>query len=88
VLIAVCAIMLLPFTWAVASSLKPLDEAYAFPPRFWTDSPQWSNYPEAMTRLPMLRFLLNSLIICSASVVGAVLTSSMAGYALARFRFR
>lgn len=83
-----CAIMLLPLAWAAVSSLKPLEEVYAFPPSFTLGSPQWSNYREALTRLPVLRFLGNSLFITVTSVIGAVLTASMAGYVLARVRFR
>ena len=88
ILTFVCAFMLLPLAWAVVTSLKPLDDIYVFPPSFQVDHPRWSNYRDAFTRLPVARFLLNSLIIATASVTGAVLTSSMAGYALARGRFR
>ncbi len=87
-LIAVCAVMLMPVAWALMSSLKPLEEVYTFPPSFSLTDPQWSNYAEALTRLPVARFLANSILIAGVSVVGAVLTSSMAGYILARGRFR
>ncbi len=86
-LAAVCALMLLPVIWAFVSSLKPLDEIYASPPTFSIDKPQWSNYNEAITRLPVLRFIFNSLLIATVSALGAVLTSSMAGFALARLSF-
>ena len=74
--------------WAVTSSLKPLDEVYEFPPTFGVENPRWSNYPEALTRLPVARFMLNSLFISTVSMVGAVFTSSLAGFVLARYRFR
>ena len=82
------ALFLLPLLWAVSSSLKPLDEVYAYPPRFAVSQVQWSNYVEATQRLPVARFMLNSLLISTAAMVGAVLTSSLAGFALARYRFR
>jgi ABC-type glycerol-3-phosphate transport system permease component len=78
----------MPFAWAFVSSLKPLEEVYAFPPSFDLGDPQWSNYAEAFTRLPVARFLANSMLIAGLSVMGAVLTSSMAGFILARGRFR
>ena len=87
-LVAYGAFMLLPVAWAIFSSLKPLHEVYTFPPSFWTPHPRWANYTDAATRLPLFRFIANSLFISSCSVVGAVLTSSMAGYVLARVRFR
>ncbi len=83
-----CALMMLPLAWAVISSLKSLEEVYAFPPSLRLADPRWSNYYQALTRLPLLRFLGNSIFITSVSVIGAVLTSSMAGYVLARVRFR
>ena len=87
-LVVLCGFMLLPFAWAIVSSLKPLDAVYAFPPRFTVSNPQWSNYSEAFTRLPVVRFLLNSLLIAAVSMLGAVLSASMTGYALARLQFR
>jgi multiple sugar transport system permease protein len=87
VLAGVCAWSLLPLAWAVCSAVKPLDEVYRFPPTFLPHDWQWSNVPEALHRLPMLRFLANSLLIAVTSALGAVISASMAGYALARLRF-
>lgn len=87
-LAALCLFSLLPILWAFISSLAPLESVYSFPPDLSLDDPQWSNYREAFTRLPVARFLANSLLITTTSVVGAVFTSSMAGFALARLRFR
>ncbi len=86
-LLAICAVVLLPLFWAGVSSLQPLDEVYAFPPRFSVKHAQWSNYSKAFTQLPMLRFLGNSFVIASTSALGAIATASMAGFALARFQF-
>ena len=88
VLIAAGCFVALPLTWAVLASLKPLDEVYVFPPRWSTDSVQWSNYAQAAAIMPLARFFLNSVVIAVTSVAGAVLTSSMAGYAFARLPWR
>ncbi len=88
ILVAYSAFMLLPVVWAIFSSLQPLREVYSFPPSFWAPNPQWANYTDAATRLPLFRFIGNSLFISTCSVVGAVVTSSMAGYVLARVPFR
>src|SRR5438045_1559947 len=34
VLLIICAAFLLPFVWMLSTSLKPLDQAMEFPPRF------------------------------------------------------
>ena len=88
VLCVVAAVQVLPLLWALATSLKPLDEAYDSPIVFTGAAPQWFNYVEVFSKLPFARFLLNSMVITVASVFGAVLTSSMAGYALARLPMR
>lgn len=80
----VVALCILPVAWAVATSLQPLEATYQFPPTFRVSDPQWSNYVEVFRRLPLASFVLNSLWITVASVTGAVLTSAMTGYALAR----
>ncbi len=87
-LLTIGLIVVLPLVWAVVASFKPLDEVYAFPPTWSLADPQWSNYNEAATRMPLPRFALNSALITVPSVVGAVLTSSMAGYAFAVLPWR
>lgn len=83
-LVVIAVVQVLPFGWALVTSVKPIDEAYAFPPSLAVEHPAPGNYAEVFTTLPFGRFLVNSLVITIAAVTGAVLTSSMAGYALAR----
>ena len=87
-LVGVGGVVLLPLLWAGMASVQPLDDVYAYPPKWCPESPQWSNYLDATRRLPFFRFMLNSLLIAVPSVVGAVLTSAMAGYAFARLPWR
>lgn len=86
-LLALSAVFLAPLIWAVSSSLKTLGQVYQYPPSFWVDNPQWSNYPAALSKLPFFRFVANTMVICIASVAGQLLTGSMAGYAFARLRW-
>ncbi len=83
----VALVFVAPFVWMVLSSLKSTGEIYQFPPSFLPVEWRWSNYVEAWNALPFDRFFLNSLIVSVLSTLGAVLTSSMAGYAFARLRF-
>jgi multiple sugar transport system permease protein len=53
-----------------------------------TGDPQWANLGTAWSSAGMSRYLLNSLIVVSASVVLLLLVGSMAGFALGRLRFR
>jgi multiple sugar transport system permease protein len=78
----------LPLAWALCASLKPLDKVYEFPPRFWPDQPIWSNYPDALRKLPFIRFILNTCVITFSAVAGTVLSASMVGYSFARLKWR
>ncbi|MCK4659656.1 MAG: carbohydrate ABC transporter permease [Phycisphaerae bacterium] len=87
-LVLVGAVLVLPLAWALLASLQPLDEAFRYPPSWKLTSPRWRNYVEAAGTLPLARFMLNSLLIATVSVAGAVLTSAMAGYAFACLPWR
>ncbi|MEQ7007083.1 carbohydrate ABC transporter permease [Actinopolymorpha sp. B17G11] len=76
-----------PFLWMISSSLKSIADIYTFPPRLLPSQWRWSNYTDAWNALPFDRFFVNSLVVSVATTVGAILTSSMAGYAFARLRF-
>ncbi|HEV8632801.1 MAG TPA: carbohydrate ABC transporter permease [Chloroflexota bacterium] len=87
VLATLSVFWMLPFLWMVSTSLKGLDEVYAFPPRFVPEVVRWSNYPEAWGTVPFARFFLNSVIVAVGATVGQLLTCSMAGYSFARLRY-
>lgn len=87
-LVGIAAIQVLPLLFALTTSLKTLDDAYVFPPSLTVVDPQWGNYLDAFAKLPFGRFMLNSIVITLAAVTGAVVSSSMAGYALARLPWR
>ncbi len=79
---------LFPVLWAVGASLKPLIEVYRFPPTFLVWPPQFSNYPEALSKLPFARFLGNTFVIALSAMVGQVVSASLVGYAFARLHWR
>lgn len=89
--IIVTIVLALPLAWAVWASLQPVDRIFAPIGHATPDAPdefEWHNYATAMTRLPMRRFLANSLVITLASTIGTVLSCSLAGFAFARLRWR
>lgn len=48
----------------------------------------WENYQAVFSNTPMARYLMNSVLITLPTVIGALLLSTLAGYALAVYRFR
>jgi len=78
----------IPVVWMVLSSLKPstqlTEDPYSLLPVRW----EWSNYPEAVSSMPYIRYLRNTLVLCVGSMIGSVVSCSLAGYAFARLRWR
>ena len=81
-----------PFIWMVLTSLKTQFEALAYPPTFLPKVWQWHNYVDAW-RLPgawpngFARYFVNTVFIASATTVGMVITSTLAGYTFAKMDF-
>jgi len=85
--VVVSVVTLAPFLWMVSSALKPADQILAFPPEWIPRELIWTNFTESLSRAPFGRFFINSGIQATAATLGVLLTSSMAGYAFAKFRF-
>ena len=85
VLIGWSVMVLVPFAWALLSSVKTSGEIFGSP---WSlpESPQWSNFAQAWDK-GVGQYLLNSVIVVTGGVVLTMLLGSMAAYVLARYRF-
>ncbi|TDC24659.1 carbohydrate ABC transporter permease [Streptomyces sp. 8K308] len=88
-LIAVCLVMLYPLLWMVASSVRPNDDIFTSSGLF-VDTFDLDHYPTGWDALsyPFNTYLLNSFLVVLGSVVGNLVSCSMAAYAFARLRFR
>jgi multiple sugar transport system permease protein len=82
-------VVLFPFYWLVMSSFKPESELFSSPPIFWPRNPVgFTNYVEAVRRVPIVQFYGNSLYVGVARTLAMLLTCSLAGYIFAKFEFR
>ncbi|HET8524708.1 MAG TPA: carbohydrate ABC transporter permease [Thermomicrobiales bacterium] len=80
------AINLIPFLWALSTSLKTNAEVFVYPPT-WIPNPfQWSNYVDAYNRVQG-RVFLNTAIFSIAIVILQGLVTTMGGFAFARINF-
>jgi multiple sugar transport system permease protein len=81
-------IMLLPLAWLFRSSIMTPGQIFTFPPE-WIPNPfAWQNYPEALTTIPFLLYFKNTLFILIPTVIGTVVTATLAAYGFARLRWR
>lgn len=80
--------MAFPFVWMLLSSIKTADEIITVPIQWLPSDPQWHNYKDIWSVIPLGNMYVTSLIVTLLIVLGVLLTSSMAGFALAKYRFR
>lgn len=80
--------MILPFVWMLLTSLMTNAQIFAYPPEVIPDSFRWQNYIDVNEKIPLFRYFLNSLIVSVATVIGQVITCSLAAYAFARLKFK
>lgn len=85
--ILLAGLMLIPVFWAVLSSFKPQSELFIYPPTLWPKEVTLANYQAALQtgRVPL--YTLNSFLVATLSTLIALFTNSLAGYALAKYRF-
>lgn len=89
VLILGAIIMLVPFIWMILTSFKSVSEAtqidpFLFLPSVWrTDA-----FTSVLSKMHFSRLYLNTLLMIVGRVVCAVVTATMAGYALGRLNFK
>jgi multiple sugar transport system permease protein len=69
------------------TSIKTELDALSFPPK-WIFKPTLQNYVDIFKTSPLIRFLLNSIIVASGSTAVSLGLGSLTAFGLARFKFR
>lgn len=92
ILLPLALFMILPVVYIINHAFKPLDELFMFPPRFIVQKPTLDNFmmlwqAASTTGVPMSRYLFNSLVVSSLTVVLNMMIVVAAGYALSKKKF-
>lgn len=87
-LLFVILLAVFPAIWMISTSIKSVTELYDMPPEFIPDHPTFSNYFHVMQDSKMYMALINSTVITASVVILTLFLSILAGYGLARFRFK
>jgi multiple sugar transport system permease protein len=85
--VAIAAVFVTPFLWLVRSSLVDAGQMFEFPPRWIPNPVAWTNYPDALTAIPFGRYFLNTVFILIPTVVGTLISTTLAAYAFARLEW-
>ena len=91
-LVLLGAFMFLPMVYVIMQSLKPLDELWMYPPRFYVMSPTLKNFKDLFTLMniswvPFSRYIFNTVLVSVAGTAGHLFLASLAAYALAKIKF-
>ena len=79
---------LFPLLVVAGTSLKTMGEVFQSPATLIPHLFIWHNYVDVFVRIPMVRHLLNSLLIALAAVFFNIVVATPAAYAMARIKFR
>lgn len=85
-------IMLLPFIYTVSTALKPADELWLFPPRFFVHHPTLKNFRDLFSFMsdswvPFSRYVFNTCFMTVLGTVGSIIVCSMCAYPISKYKF-
>jgi trehalose/maltose transport system permease protein len=80
--------LLLPFYWALVSSLKTQPELIRTPATLWPQTVWLGNYQAVLGNPTFVRGILNSTLVASGVTFLSLLVGAFSGYALGQLRFR
>ncbi|WP_371502498.1 carbohydrate ABC transporter permease [Kitasatospora sp. NBC_00374] len=88
-LLAVLLLVIGPFLWQLSTSLKgPGEDVYTRSPAFIPEDLTFANYAKVADTIPVWTYAANSLLVAAVAIFGNVVGCTLAGYALAKLRFR
>lgn len=93
VLIPVALVMIFPILYIVNHAFKPMEELFAYPPKFFVSNPSLSNFYKLIratvtSNVPVARYLFNSIFITICVLVFTLTFTTMAAYALSKMNFK
>jgi len=89
ILLLITAAMLVPFIWMLSASIKTDREVFLMDPFVLIpETPRWDNYVKIWTKIPMLKFVGNTVFLTIVVTLLQLLTSSFAAYSFAKLDFK
>jgi ABC-type glycerol-3-phosphate transport system permease component len=83
----------LPIIFIIFHAFKPMEELFAFPPKFITTNPTLDNFRKLFKAsrtagIPLSKYVFNSLLITVTVVFSSLIFSTAASYALSKLKFK
>ena len=76
-----------PIVWTISTSLRTPAQSFSLPPKWLPTDMVLENYTQVFERIPFWTQILNSFLVTASTVLGQLVTASLAGYAFARLEF-
>ena len=80
-------IFVFPFYWIMTGAFKSQPDTIKIPPQWWPTAPTMENFKQLLIQNPAGKWLFNSIFIALVTMILVCVTSSLAGYVLAKKRF-
>ena len=77
-----------PFLWMLFTALKTPQEIIQGVDSFFPKNPQWSNFSLALSKIPFLLYLKNTLLIVILVMIGTLFSATTAAYAFAKLDWK
>ena len=83
----------LPIVYIFFHAFKPMEELFAFPPKFITTNPTFDNFRQLFKAsrsagIPLSKYVFNSVLVTLSVVFSSIILSSAAAYAMAKLKFK
>ena len=77
-----------PFLIMVTPALKTNADAFQLPVKLFPREVIWNNFPEAMAKIPYVRYMMNTIFITLLSVIGQMVATPLVAYSLAKIKWK
>ncbi len=93
ILLPLTLFMAMPIVFIIGHAFKPMEELFAFPPRFFVSNPTLDNFTKLIkfsrsAGIPLTRYLFNSLIVTVLTVAMSLLLTTGAAFGFSKIKFR
>ncbi|WMJ87462.1 carbohydrate ABC transporter permease [Anaerocolumna sp. MB42-C2] len=88
IVILLSLIFFSPFLIMVTTALKTNADAFELPVKLFPRKFIWSNFPEAMEKIPYMRYMMNTILITFLSIAGQLISTPMVAYSLAKIKWK
>ncbi|MGB8453877.1 MAG: carbohydrate ABC transporter permease [Anaerocolumna sp.] len=83
-----CLIFFSPFLIMITTALKTNADAFRLPVKLFPRNLTWSNFPEAIAKIPYVRYMMNTIFITFLSITGQLISTPLVAYSLAKIKWK